>query len=66
MATRKPRKHNPEWADNTTKERQRSRDAAINEKLEAAGWSGKSEFLTAILNGDIAVPPKPTATDSQD
>lgn len=42
-----------------TTERQRKRDDLINEALQKSGWSGKSEFLTAILNGEIRVPEKP-------
>lgn len=59
MATSKPRKHNPEWADNTRNERTRKREATLTEKLAAAGWPSKSAFLTAIINGEISVPINP-------
>jgi hypothetical protein len=59
MTTRKPRKHNPDWADTTRNERTRKRENDLKEKLAAAGWPNKSAFLTAIINGEITVPVNP-------
>ncbi len=53
------RRHNKEWKDSTRNDRTRAREQALKDILQAAGWSNKSELLTAIINGDIAVPQKP-------
>lgn len=54
------RTHRPHWRDNTRNERQKNRrNDIINEKFRAAGWTGFSEYLTAVLNGDIQPPQKP-------
>jgi hypothetical protein len=53
------RKWNKAWKDDTRNERTRNREQALTAKLVAAGWAGKSDLLTAIINGTITVPPKP-------
>jgi len=61
VTERKPRKHNPDWVDNTRNERTRKREAILKEKLAAAGWPSKSAFMTAIINGVIDIPVNPEA-----
>lgn len=39
--------------------RSKNRRADRLKKFIAAGWSGESEFLTAVGNGEVEVPPKP-------
>lgn len=59
--TETKRRYNPKWKDSPAarNERTRKREAALLAKLQAAGWSSKSEFLTAIINEVIEVPKKP-------
>jgi hypothetical protein len=42
--------------DTTQKRRQSKRMAQLNEKAQAKGWSGISEYLTAVLKDEITIP----------
>ena len=42
--------------DTTQKRRQSKRMAQLNEKAQAKGWSGISEYLTAVLKDEVTIP----------
>ena len=42
--------------DTTQKRRQSKRMAQLNEKAQAKGWSGISEYLTAVLKDVVTIP----------
>ena len=44
--------------DTTQKRRQSKRTAQLNQKAQAKGWNGISEFLTAFLNDEVTIPSK--------
>ena len=44
--------------DTTQKRRQSKRTAQLNQKAQAKGWSGISEFLTAFLKDEVTIPSK--------
>ena len=44
--------------DATRNDRQSKRMAQLNQRARAKGWSGISEYLTAILRDKAAIPPK--------
>jgi len=46
--------------DTTQARRQSKRTAQLNEKARAKGWTNISEYLTAVLNGEIEIQLKPT------
>ena len=48
----------PPKGDTTQKRRQSKRVAQLNQKAQAKGWSGISEFLTAFLNDEVTIPSK--------
>ncbi len=59
----KGQKYNPAWPDTKEGRTERSakRRTRLREILAAAGWDSESKFHTAILDGVIEVPVKPTA-----
>jgi hypothetical protein len=44
--------------DTTQKRRQSKRTAQLNAKAQAKGWTGISEYLTAIINDEQQIPSK--------
>lgn len=51
MKNKKPtRTHNPKWQDNTRKERQQKRRAALNTIAQTAGYPSWSAYETAVIN----------------
>lgn len=46
-----PRRHDPRWRDGTRNERQRRRQAALDEAAQAAGFETWSRLETAVING---------------
>lgn len=46
----------PPKGDTTQKRRQSKRTTRLNEKAQVKGWSGISEYLTAILNDEATIP----------
>jgi hypothetical protein len=57
------RKHNPAWRDGTRNERQRRRQAALDEAAQAAGYETWRRLETAVVNGAsirIDAPPEDT------
>ena len=48
----------PPKGDTTKKRRQSKRTAQLNAKAQAAGWTGISEYLTAIINDEQQIPSK--------
>jgi|GEM_PF-5420791 len=44
--------------DTTQKRRQSKRMAQLNQMAQAKGWSGISEYLTAILKDEVTIPSK--------
>ncbi len=46
----------PPKGDTTQKRRQSKRMAQLNEKAQAKGWSGISEYLTAVLKDEVTIP----------
>jgi len=64
-ATVTTRKHNPAWRDGTRNERQRRRQAALDEAAQAAGFETWSRLETAVINGArIKIDPSGTSTES--
>lgn len=63
----KGQKYNPDWPDSAESrtERSRNRRYRLRAKLAAAGWSGESEFHTAIVNGVIDAPRKPEEVNEE-
>jgi hypothetical protein len=53
------RKHDSRWPDRTITKRSQNRRADRHKLFVAAGWSGESEFLTAVGNRDVEIPTKP-------
>ena len=41
--------------DTTQKRRQQKRTLSLNQKAQAKGWDGISEYLTAIINGEVEI-----------
>lgn len=44
--------------DTTQKRRQSKRMEKLNQIAQVKGWSGISEYLTAVINGEVALSPK--------
>ena len=44
--------------DTTQKRRQSKRMEKLNQMAQAKGWNGISEYLTAIINGEVVLPSK--------
>ncbi len=58
------RKHNPAWRDGTRNERQRRRQAALDEAAQAAGFETWSRLETAVINGaSIRIDQQDTGTE---
>lgn len=55
MTTRKPRKHNPDWADNTRKERQQERRERLKQAAQVAGYETIDKLAAAILSGEVKI-----------
>ena len=53
-----PRKHDPRYPDRTSTARGNKRTLSLNQKAQAKGWDGISEYLTAIINGEIEIAKK--------
>lgn len=44
----------------TTARRQNKRQQVLEDKARAAGWDNWSQFVTALKNGEVDFPQKPT------
>ena len=55
MTERPKRTHQPHWQDATRAERQRRRQAALNDLARAAGFDSWRKLETAAINGDITL-----------
>lgn len=51
---RKQRKPRPQ----INKDAQGKRNDILNPKAKAKGWTGISEYLTAVIHGEAEIPPK--------
>lgn len=55
LGAKAPRKHDPRYPDRTSTARGNKRTAQLNAKAQAKGWDGISEYLTAIINGEVEI-----------
>lgn len=59
MSKEKPeRKLNPNWEDPIWKEQYQKKLAALNEKVQAAGYKNWNEYVTAVMDGKVTIKPK--------
>lgn len=59
------RRHNPAWRDGTRNERQRRRQAILDDAAQAAGFETWRKLETAVVNGAsirIDAPPEAETT----
>lgn len=54
--SKKPRKHNPNWQDNTRNQRQATRRAKLDAIAQSAGFASWSAYETAVINGKSKIP----------